>query len=172
MQHLNDQVEPVGHAVRFAYLETAAAMLANQTQDPSLIPTLEKVWKRMVTRRMYVTGGIGFLPHIEGFGRDYELDPEVAYTETCAALGCLFWNREMSLLTGNLRYDDLLNGSSITQLAWDSEWTAVPFFIIIPLSMMEIFKGLAGTMYLVAHQTSPAPGQRWEPIYLVMTRKK
>ena len=104
---LNDQVEPIGHAVRFTYLETAATMLASQTQDLSLIPTLENLWKRMVTSRMYVTGGIGSLPHIEGFGRDYELDPEIAYTETCAALGCLFWNREMSLLTGNSRYDDL-----------------------------------------------------------------
>jgi DUF1680 family protein len=104
---INDQVEPVGHAVRFAYLETAATMLANQTKDLSMIPTLEKVWEKLVSKRMYVTGGIGSIPHIEGFGRDYELDPEVAYTETCAALGCLFWNRELSLLTGNSRYDDL-----------------------------------------------------------------
>jgi DUF1680 family protein len=104
---LNDQVAPVGHAVRFAYLETAAAMLAGHTHNPTQITALEKVWERMVTRRMYVTGGIGSLPYIEGFGRDYELDPEVAYTETCAALGCLFWNREMSLLTGYSRYDDL-----------------------------------------------------------------
>jgi L-serine/L-threonine ammonia-lyase len=28
---------------------------------------------------MYVTGGIGSLPALEGFGNDYELDPEVAY---------------------------------------------------------------------------------------------
>ena len=55
-----------------------------------------------------MTGGIGSLPLIEGFGRDFELDPRVAYNETCAALGSLFWNREMALLTGNPRYDDLL----------------------------------------------------------------
>jgi hypothetical protein len=56
---------------------------------------------------MYVTGGIGSLPAIEGFGRDYELDPEYAYAETCAALGCLFWNWEMVLLTRRARYADL-----------------------------------------------------------------
>ena len=54
-----------------------------------------------------VTGGIGALPVIEGFGRDYELDPEVMYAETCAALGCMFWNREMALMTGEAKYDDL-----------------------------------------------------------------
>jgi DUF1680 family protein len=104
---LNASDTPVGHAVRFAYLETATAMLARQNADPSLVQGMEKKWKRMVSRRMYVTGGIGSLPLIEGFGRDYELDPRVAYNETCAALGSLFWNREMALLTGNPRYDDL-----------------------------------------------------------------
>jgi len=31
----------------------------------------------------------------------------VAYAETCAALGCLFWNWEMTLATGRARYADL-----------------------------------------------------------------
>ena len=61
----------------------------------------------MVTRRMYVTGGLGSLPVLEGFGNDYELDPEYAYAETCAALGGMFWNWEMALATGKARYSDL-----------------------------------------------------------------
>ncbi len=101
------QVEPVGHSVRFAYLETAAARLARQGGDRLLLPTLERAWERMVRRRMYLTGGIGSLPGMEGFGKDDELNPEVAYAETCAALGCLFWNWEMAQLTGESRYSDL-----------------------------------------------------------------
>jgi DUF1680 family protein len=101
------QVEPVGHAVRFAYQETAAAMLARECGDTSLLPGLERAWEQMVMRRMFLTGGIGALPGIEGFGRDYELDPIVAYAETCAALGSLFWNWEMSVLTGAAKYADL-----------------------------------------------------------------
>jgi hypothetical protein len=61
----------------------------------------------MVNRRMYITGGIGSLPWLEGFGRDYELDPEIAYAETCAALGCMFWNWEMALITRRAQYADL-----------------------------------------------------------------
>ena len=68
---------------------------------------MEQAWERMVTRRMYVTGGIGSLPAIEGFGKDYELDPEVGYAETCAALGSMFWNWEMAKLTSEARYSDL-----------------------------------------------------------------
>jgi DUF1680 family protein len=75
--------------------------------DSAILRALEQSWERMVTRRMYVTGGIGSLPGLEGFGRDYELDPETAYAETCAALGSMFWNWEMAQLTGAAQYSDL-----------------------------------------------------------------
>ena len=104
---IRKQTSPVGHAVRFTYLQTAIAMLYRQDSDRTLLPALQKAWKRMVTRRMYVTGGIGSLPVLEGFGNDYELDPEIAYAETCAALGSLFWNWEMALITANACYSDL-----------------------------------------------------------------
>ena len=101
------QTKAEGHAVRFCYLKTAEAMLAQVPEQESRIQPLRQVWEQMVTRRMYVTGGIGSLPLSEGFGRDYELDPEVAYAETCAALGCMFWDHEMTRLTGEARFADL-----------------------------------------------------------------
>jgi DUF1680 family protein len=101
------QEVPVGHAVRFAYLQTAMIKLAAIERDESLFHSSEKLWEHMVERRMYVTGGIGSLPGLEGFGRDYELDPEVAYAETCAALACLFWNQEMLELGGGVKYSQL-----------------------------------------------------------------
>jgi DUF1680 family protein len=104
---LRRQCSPVGHAVRFTYLQTAAAMLSRETGAADLLSMLEQAWERMVTRRMYVTGGLGSVPLVEGFGRDYELDPESAYAETCAAIGSLLWNHEMSLLTGRPQYEDL-----------------------------------------------------------------
>jgi len=104
---VRQQSVPVGHAVRFAYLETAIAMLHREHPDESLRKTLEKTWDHMVSRRMYVTGGTGALPNIEGFGRDYELDPFYSYSETCAALGLIFWNGEMTQISGDARYADL-----------------------------------------------------------------
>jgi uncharacterized protein len=99
--------KPVGHAVRFGYLETAVALLHRLRPDDTLLPALERTWQHMIERRMYVTGGLGAIPGLEGFGRDYELDPEFAYAETCAALASLFWNWEMALITQQARYSDL-----------------------------------------------------------------
>jgi uncharacterized protein len=99
--------EPVGHAVRFGYLQTAAAMLSRAGRGDEWKPALEQSWNTMVQRRMYVTGGLGSQPSIEGFGRDYELDPEYGYNETCAALASMLWSHEMELLTGQPKYADL-----------------------------------------------------------------
>jgi len=107
---IRKQTTPVGHSVRFGYLETALAMLCREVRGAdwqSALPTLEQAWERMVTRRMYITGGLGAVPGLEGFGNDYELDPTYAYAETCASLASLFWNWEMALLTQNARYSDL-----------------------------------------------------------------
>ncbi len=104
---IKKQTIPIGHSVRFGYLETATAMFCRLTGDQSFLPTMEKAWKHMVTHRMYVTGGLGAVPGLEGFGRDNELDPEYAYAETCAALAGMFWNWEMAQITGDARYSDL-----------------------------------------------------------------
>ena len=104
---IRKQTAPEGHSVRFGYLETAVAMLCREKQDESLLSAMEQAWEQMVTRRMYITGGLGAAPHIEGFGGDYELDPEYAYNETCASLASLFWSWEMALITKNARYSDL-----------------------------------------------------------------
>lgn len=104
---IRKQTVPVGHSVRFGYLETAIAMLCREQPDEQLLSAMAQAWERMVTRRMYITGGLGAAPYIEGFGADYELDPKYAYAETCASLASLFWNWEMALLTQNARYSDL-----------------------------------------------------------------
>ncbi|HJR80023.1 MAG TPA: beta-L-arabinofuranosidase domain-containing protein [Anaerolineales bacterium] len=115
---IRKQTAPEGHSVRFGYLETAIAMLCRETgkSDGSrsipvgqsdLRSTLEQAWERMVTRRMYITGGLGSAPEIEGFGPDFDLDPEYAYAETCASIASLLWNWEMALLTKKAQYSDL-----------------------------------------------------------------
>ncbi len=45
---VREQTVPVGHSVRFGYLETAVAMLARETGDRSLLPALERAWEHMV----------------------------------------------------------------------------------------------------------------------------
>jgi DUF1680 family protein len=104
---IRKQTAPVGHSVRFGYLETAIAMILRSQPDETLLSTLQQAWERMVTRRMYITGGLGAAPEIEGFGSDYDLDPEYAYAETCASIASLLWNWEMTLITKKAQYSDL-----------------------------------------------------------------
>jgi uncharacterized protein len=144
---IRKQAIPVGHAVRFGYLATATAMLCRLNGDRSLLPHLEAVWNRMVERRMYITGGLGSVPGLEGFGRDYELDPSVAYAETCAALASLFWNMEMLRLTGNARYSDLLE--------WQLYNAASPGM------------GIDGTGYLYNNPLASIGGVTRQPWYAV-----
>ena len=144
---IRKQTIPVGHSVRFTYLETAIASLYRQDPDHTLLSALQAAWERMVTRRMYLTGGIGSLPELEGFGRDYELDPELAYTETCAALGSLFWNWEMTLITSNARYADLF------------EWQLY--------NAAAVGMGLNGDTYLYNNPLTCRGGVTRRPWYLV-----
>jgi DUF1680 family protein len=141
------QTVPVGHSVRFAYFETAVAMLARENGDKTLVHVLEQVWERMVTRRMYVTGGIGSVPGSEGFGNDYELDPEYAYAETCAALASMFWNWEMAQLTNEAKYSDLL------------EWQLY--------NAAAVGMGLDGTSYLYNNPLTCRGGVTRKPWYSV-----
>lgn len=144
---VREQTVPVGHSVRFAYLETATAMLARETGDQTLVPALERAWEHMVTRRMYVTGGIGSLPALEGFGNDYELDPEYAYAETCAALGNMFWNWEMAQLTGDAKYSNLF------------EWQLY--------NAAAVGMGMDGTTYLYNNPLTCRGGVTRKPWYAV-----
>lgn len=131
---IRQQTVPVGHAVRFGYLETAIAMLHRLRPDPTLLPALEQAWERMVERRMYITGGLGALPSLEGFGRDYELDPEYAYAETCAALASLFWNWEMAQITYAAKYSDLFEWQLYNAAAVGMGWSGEAYLYNNPLA--------------------------------------
>ncbi len=105
---VRDQHEPVGHAVRAMYMYAAMADLLVERKDLALVTALRELWCRMTQSRMYINGGIGSLPMIEGFGRDHELDNEKAYCETCAAIGSFLWNWRMLQATGDVEHADLM----------------------------------------------------------------
>ena len=128
------QTIPVGHSVRFGYLQSAIAMLNRINGDQSLLPSMEKAWERMVARRMYVTGGIGSVPWLEGFGKDYELDPQYAYAETCAAIASLYWNWEMALITREAKYCDLFEWQLFNAVSVGMGLTGETYLYNNPLS--------------------------------------
>lgn len=95
---LREQREMVGHAVRAVYLNAGAADLLAEERDPALRSALDAMWRNQLSRRSYVSGGIGSRWEGEAFGADYELPNARAYTESCAAIGSIMWAwRMMSL---------------------------------------------------------------------------
>lgn len=105
---VREQERPVGHAVRALYLYAAMTDLAAELDDEELRAAVERLWERMTSRRMYVTGGVGSSYRNEGFTKDYDLPNETAYAETCAAVGNVFWNDRLARFTGDARYADVV----------------------------------------------------------------
>ena len=108
---VKDQKEITGHAVRAMYLYTGAADVAAVTGDAGYVTAMKTIWEDVVYRNMYLTGGIGAQARNEGFGTDYDLPNELAYSETCASVGMVFWNQKMNMLTGDAKYADVLERS-------------------------------------------------------------
>ncbi|MBN1938594.1 MAG: glycoside hydrolase family 127 protein [Candidatus Aminicenantes bacterium] len=107
------QDEAVGHAVRAAYLYSGAADVAALTGDDASWPALEKIWEDVVTRKLYLTGGIGSAGGIEGFGPAYDLGNETGYAETCATIAFALWNHRMFRRTGEAKYMDLFERAAM-----------------------------------------------------------
>jgi uncharacterized protein len=103
-----DLNEIVGHAVRAVYLNAGVADLYVETGESALLDALHRLWQSMMTRKMYISGGIGSRYEGESFGEDYELPNALAYTETCAAIGSMMWNWRMLSIEGDACYADLL----------------------------------------------------------------
>jgi DUF1680 family protein len=98
----------VGHAVRAMYLLSAMADLAHENDDQSLLETCERLWDNLVTKRMYLTGGIGSSRVNEGFTQDYDLPDETAYAETCATIGLILWSHRLLHFSGESKYADVI----------------------------------------------------------------
>jgi len=105
---VTDQTEAEGHAVRAGYLYSAVADVAALTGDEKLLHAIDTIWDNMVSKKIYVQGGIGAVPSGERFGDNYELPNATAYNETCAAIANVFWNYRMFLLHGDSKYMDVL----------------------------------------------------------------
>jgi len=105
---IREQTKVVGHAVRAMYLLSAAADLAHENNDPTLLETCKRLWENLVTKRIYLTGAIGPARDNEGFTEDYDLPDETAYAETCATIGLIQWNHRMLQFSGEGKYADVI----------------------------------------------------------------
>jgi hypothetical protein len=100
------QSEAVGHAVRATYLYISLADIAALSGRSEYLRAADRIWEDAVSRKTYLTGGIGSVRFHEQFGGPYELPNLSGWNETCAAYGNVVWNHRMFLLHQDARYLD------------------------------------------------------------------
>ncbi len=105
---VRDAATVAGHAVRQLYLDCGAVDVATELGDETLLSAVRERWRDMVATRTYLTGGLGSRHHDESFGDPYELPPDGAYAETCAAVASVMLAWRLLLATGEAECADLI----------------------------------------------------------------
>ncbi len=103
-----EQDEAVGHAVRLGYLYSGITDVASLLNDTALMSSSRRVWDNVVSKKLYLTGGIGSRAQGEGFGENYELNNMTSYCETCASIANVYWNYRLFLNKPHAKYYDVL----------------------------------------------------------------
>ena len=128
-----EQQEAVGHAVRATYLYSAMADVGTLTGEPAYGKALDRIWGNITNTRMHITGGLGAVHGIEGFGPQYELPNADAFNETCAAVGNVLFNYRMFLLHKDAKYLDVAEVALLNNVLAAVNLTGNRFFYVNPL---------------------------------------
>jgi DUF1680 family protein len=127
--------EVTGHVVRQLYLLAGAVDVAVETGDTELLQATERLWDSALDTKTYLTGGQGSRHRDEAFGDPYELPPDRAYAETCAAIGSFQWAWRLLLATGNARYADEMERLLYNGIAGSTALDGTAFFYSNPLQL-------------------------------------
>jgi len=127
----------VGHVVRALYLEAGVTDVAAETGDRELLASSLRRWDDMVAAKTYLTGGNGSRHVDEGFGDRFELPPDRAYNETCAAIASFQWCWRLLLATGDAKYADHMERVLYNGFGAASATEGQRFFYVNPLQRRE-----------------------------------
>lgn len=133
---VREQDEAVGHAVRAVYLYSGMADMALLTGDEALKQACEKLWDSIANTKLYITGGIGATHLGEAFSLPYDLPNDTAYSETCAAIGLVFFARRMLCLEPNNKYSDIMELALYNTVLAGMALDGKSFFYVNPLEVI------------------------------------
>jgi len=132
---VREQAEAVGHAVRVVYMLSGMIDVARETKDESLIEASRTLWNNIVSKQMYITGGIGSMAHGEAFSFDYDLPNDTVYAETCASIGLIFSAKRMLELELNSHYADVMERALFNTVISGMALDGKHFFYVNPLEV-------------------------------------
>lgn len=134
---VRELVTETGHAVRALYLEAGVTDVATETRDHELLDSSIHRWDDMLVALTYLTGGNGSRHVDEGFGDRFELPPDRAYNETCAAIASFQWSWRLLLATGDAKYADHMERVLYNGFAAAISAEGDRFFYVNPLQRRE-----------------------------------
>lgn len=123
----------VGHAVRQAYLDAGAVDVAVELGDQALLDAVHRRWRSMVATKTYLTGAIGSRHKDESFGDPFELPPDRAYAETCAAIASVMLAWRLQLATGDPACADVIERTMLNGVLSGLSLDGTSFFYVNPL---------------------------------------
>jgi len=126
-----------GHAVRALYLEAGVVDVAVESGDDELLASSVTRWDDMVGGKTALTGGVGSRHSGESFGDAFELPPDRAYNETCAAIASIQWSWRLLLATGESRYADLIERALHNAVGAAISTDGQRFFYVNPLQRRD-----------------------------------
>jgi len=129
------QRKAAGHAVRAMYLYSAMADMSLLTEDDELREACLALYENVITRQIYVTGGIGAAAHGECFTTDYDLPNDSIYAETCASVGLMMLSSRMWQITGRAACFDIFEKALYNTVLASMGKDGRHFFYVNPLSV-------------------------------------
>ena len=130
------QTEAVGHAVRGVYLYSAMADIAKRTDDNDLFDACLKLFDNIESKKMYITGGIGSTADGEAFSFNYDLPNDLAYSETCASIGLIFFAQRMLEVFPDSRFADVIERALYNTVLSSVSADGKSFFYVNPLEVL------------------------------------
>lgn len=103
---LRERTTAEGHCVRALYLFCGMADIAAEYGDKELLDACKRVFDDMISKKMYITGGLGSTHLGEAFSVPFSLPNRTAYTETCAAIALALFAERMQALDADSKYAD------------------------------------------------------------------
>jgi DUF1680 family protein len=122
-----------GHAVRQLYLDCGAVDVAVELEDEALLEAVRRRWRDLVATRTYLTGGMGSRHRDESFGDPFELPPDRAYAETCAAIASVMLGGRLLAATGEAGYADAVERALYNGVLSGVSLDGTRFFYVNPL---------------------------------------
>jgi len=126
------QYEAVGHAVRAVYSYSGMTAVAIETGDIDYHSAVKSLNANILTKKYYVTGGVGSGETSEGFGPNYSL-PNNAYCESCSGCGQLFFQHKLNRAYHDSKHADLFEETIYNAILGDVDLEGKNFTYTNPL---------------------------------------